>query len=213
MTHLKSQTTGDARCRPLIIGLTGGIGSGKSTIAGFFAELGITIVDADRLAHELVSPDQPAFADIVAAFGSRSVAADGTLDRAFLRQRIYSNTEDKQKLESILHPRIRARMEALLQAASGPYCVAVIPLLLEAGQTDMVDRVLVVDIAETLQRRRVGERDELSDDAIADIMSSQVDRATRLSAADDTISNDGDLDALRNQVTALHARYLKIAQA
>ena len=212
MTHHESQAAGD-QGRPLIIGLTGGIGSGKSTVAGFFAELGITIIDADRLAHELVKPDQPAFAAIVAAFGNRAMAADGTLDRAWLRQQIHSNPDDKQKLESILHPRIRTRMETQLQAATGPYCIAVIPLLVETGQTDMVDRILVVDMPETLQRRRVAERDKLPDAAIADIMLSQVDRATRLSAADDTISNDGDLDALRNQVNALHARYLEIAQA
>jgi dephospho-CoA kinase len=213
VTQLKSQVAGDTEHRPLIIGLTGGIGSGKSTVAGYFSALGITVVDADRIAHELARPDQPAYAAIVAAFGDRSVAADGTLDRAFLRQRIYSNPEEKQKLESILHPRIRARMEALLQAAAGPYCIAVIPLLLETGQTDMVDRILVVDIGETLQRQRVIERDDLADDAITDIISAQADRASRLAAADDIITNDGDRDALRRQVNDLHEQYLELAQA
>lgn len=213
MTHLKSQVAGDTEHRPLIIGLTGGIGSGKSTVAGYFSALGITVVDADRIAHELARPDQAAYAAIVAAFGDRSVAADGTLDRAFLRQRIYSDPEEKQKLESILHPRIRARMEALLQAAAGPYCIAVIPLLLETGQTDMVDRILVVDIGETLQRQRVIERDDLADDAITDIISAQADRASRLAAADDIITNDGDRDALRKQVDDLHDQYLELAQA
>jgi dephospho-CoA kinase len=209
----KPKAAGNTAGRPLIIGLTGGIGSGKSTVADLFAALGITVVDADRLAHELVSPDQPAFAAIVAAFGKQTVTADGTLDRARLRQRIYSNPEDKQKLESILHPQIRARMEALLQAAGGPYCIAVIPLLVETGQTDMVDRVLVVDLPERLQHQRVADRDDLPDDEIRDIVSSQADRATRLAAADDIITNDSDRETLGKQVHTLHAQYLALAQA
>ncbi|MGB5261662.1 MAG: dephospho-CoA kinase [Gammaproteobacteria bacterium] len=213
MTQHQPQATGDTERRPLIIGLTGGIGCGKSTVARLFEALGITVVDADRLAHELVSPDQPAFAAIVTAFGEQAVTTDGTLDRAWLRQRIYSNPEDKQKLESILHPRIRARMQALLQAAGGPYCVAVIPLLLESGQTDMVDRVLVVDSPEVLQYRRVAERDDLPEKQIRDIISAQADRATRLAAADDLITNDSDMDALSKQVNTLHAQYLELAHA
>ena len=142
MTQHKARTDNHDNHRPLVIGLTGGIGSGKSTVANFFAEHGITIVDADRLAHELVKPDQSAYAEVVASFGALSVAADGTLNRAWLRQQIHANPESKQKLESILHPRIRARMQTLLAAAPGPYCIAVIPLLVETGQSDLVDRTL-----------------------------------------------------------------------
>ena len=212
MTQQNAQAVGSNKRRPLIIGLTGGIGSGKSTVANFFAENGITIVDADRLAHELVEPDQPAFADIVAIFGTSCVTAEGTLDRAWLRRQIHTDPDSKQKLESILHPRIRARMRTLLKAASSPYCIAVIPLLVETGQADLVDRTLVVDIPESLQRLRVAARDGLSDTEITDILSSQADRSTRLAAADEVINNEGDRALLRAQVDKLHAYYLTLAQ-
>ncbi|MDX1698804.1 MAG: dephospho-CoA kinase [Thiohalobacterales bacterium] len=207
------QAASPSRTRHPVIGLTGGIGSGKSTVAGCFAALGITVVDADQLARELVAPGKPAFRRIVATFGSQVVAADGSLDRAALRRRIYADPDDKQKLESILHPLIRARMQQLLAAAPGPYSIAVIPLLLETGQTDLVDRVLVVDASEALQRARVARRDGLSVSAISDIMASQVDRDTRLAAADDIISNDSDLDTLESRVSELHKDYLKLARA
>ncbi len=211
MTQKDAKAVGNNKRRPLIIGLTGGIGSGKSTVANFFAEYGITIVDADRLAHELVEPDQPAFADIVAIFGTPCVTPEGTLDRAWLRRRIHSDPDSKQKLESVLHPRIRARMRTLLKAASSPYCIAVIPLLVETGQADLVDRTLVVDIPESLQRLRVAARDGLSDNEITDILSSQADRSTRLAAADEVINNAGDMAVLKTQVDKLHAYYLALA--
>ena len=213
MTHHQTQATTGGRERPLVIGLTGGIGSGKSTVAGYFADLGITVVDADELAHALVAPGEPAFGAIVAAFGTASVSPDGTLDRAFLRRRIHTNSEDKQKLEHILHPAIRARMEQMLGDATSPYAIAVIPLLLETGQTDIVDRILVVDIPEALQHERVAGRDGLADNEIHDIMASQANRSTRLSSADDIISNDKDKDALRHRVNELHLQYLELAHA
>ena len=212
MTQHNVQANDPDKPRPLVIGLTGGIGSGKTTVADFFAEHGITIVDADRLAHELVEPGQAAYAAVVASFGKRCVAADGTLDRAWLRQQIHTNPDSKQKLESILHPLIRDRMQALLANAPGPYCIAVIPLLVEAGQADLVDRTLVVDLPESLQRQRVAARDALSDEEITHILSSQADRSTRLATADDVINNEGDMASLRTQVEKLHAYYLTLME-
>lgn len=194
-----------------MIGLTGGIGSGKSTVAGYFADLGINIVDADQLAHALVKPGKPAFDSIVATFGNACLSPDGTLDRAWLRHRIHTNPEDKHKLEDILHPAIRARMTDLLNKSDSPYTIAVIPLLLETGQTGLVDRILVVDVSEAQQRTRVASRDGLSDDEITSIMKSQTDRSTRLSSADDVISNEQDLDSLQAQVETLHRHYLELA--
>ena len=195
-----------------MIGLTGGIGSGKSTVAGYFADLGINIVDADQLAHALVKPGKPAFDSIVATFGNACLSPGGTLDRAWLRQRIHTNPEDKHKLEDILHPAIRARMTDLLNKSESPYSIAVIPLLLETGQTGLVDRILVVDVSEVQQRTRVASRDGLPDDEITNIMKSQTDRNTRLSSADDVISNEQDLDSLQAQVETLHRRYLELAR-
>lgn len=194
-----------------MIGLTGGIGSGKSTVAGYFADLGINIVDADQLAHALVEPGKPAFDSVVATFGNACLSADGTLDRAWLRHRIHTNPEDKHKLEDILHPAIRARMTDLLNKSDSPYTIAVIPLLLETGQTGLVDRILVVDVSEAQQRTRVASRDGLPDDEITSIMKSQTDRSTRLSSADDVISNEQDLDSLHAQVETLHRHYLELA--
>lgn len=194
-----------------MIGLTGGIGSGKSTVAGYFADLGINIVDADQLAHALVEPGKPAFDSVVATFGNACLSADGTLDRAWLRHRIHTNPEDKHKLEDILHPAIRARMTDLLNKSESPYTIAVIPLLLETGQTGLVDRILVVDVSEAQQRTRVASRDGLPDDEITSIMKSQTDRSTRLSSADDVISNEQDLDSLHAQVETLHRHYLELA--
>jgi dephospho-CoA kinase len=199
------------KTRPLVIGLTGGIGSGKSTVAGYFADLGITIVDADQLAHALAAPGEPAFNSIVSSFGNACLSPDGTLDRAWLRRRIHTNPEDKQKLEDILHPAIRTRMTELLDKSESPYSIAVIPLLLETGQTRLVDRILVVDVSEAQQRARVAARDGLSEDVIANIMLSQTDRNTRLSSADDVISNELDLESLQAQVETLHRQYLELA--
>lgn len=209
--HQKPRGTDSAGHRSLVIGLTGGIGSGKSTVARYFSDLGITVVDADLLARELVTPDQPAFAEIVAAFGARTVTTGGTLDRDYLRRKIYSDPVNKQKLEAILHPRIRRRMQDQLAAAKGPYCIAVIPLLLETAQTDLVDRLLVIDLPESVQHERVAERDGLSDTAISNIMTAQANRSMRLAAADDIINNDHDLDTLRARVDELHRHYLELA--
>jgi dephospho-CoA kinase len=197
--------------RPLVVGLTGGIGSGKSTVSAVFESLGVPVIDADQLAHQLVAPGQAALEEIRETFGERSITADGHLDRAFIRQRVFSNSDEKQKLESILHPRIRNRIVAWIAGLESPYCLVVIPLLLETGQTDLVDRILVVDTPENEQLTRVAARDGLSHNAILAIMDSQTDRETRLAAADDVIENSSDIASLESKIRKLHSYYLEIS--
>jgi len=197
--------------RPLVVGLTGGIGSGKSTVSAIFESLGVPVIDADRLAHQLVAPGQAALDEIRETFGEHCITADGHLDRAFIRQRVFSNSDEKQKLESILHPRIRDQIVTWIAGVEAPYCVVVIPLLLETGQTDLVDRILVVDIPENEQLTRVAARDGLSHNAVLAIMDSQTDRETRLAAADDIIENSSDIASLESRVRTLHSYYLEIS--
>jgi len=194
-----------------VVGLTGGIGSGKSTVSAIFESLGIPVIDTDQLAHQLVEPGQPALDEIRNVFGDQCITPDGRLDRPFIRQRVFSNNEEKQKLESILHPKIRSRILAWITALDSPYCIVVIPLLLETGQTDLVDRILVVDTSENEQLKRVAARDRLTDNVILAIMDAQADRETRLAAADDIIENSSDMTLLESQVKALHSYYLEIS--
>ncbi len=210
LTATESPQPGHQGARPLVIGLTGGIGSGKSTVAERFAALGVPVIDADLLARELVTPGQPALDEIIEQFGSDCLQADGSLDRDWLRERVFSDAVAKQRLEAILHPRIRRRMQQLLADIRDPYCILVIPLLLEAGQTDLVDRVLVVDLPEQEQVRRVLARDRLPRHVILDIMSTQADRQTRLAAADDIIDNDTDLATLERRIRELHSQFMEM---
>jgi dephospho-CoA kinase len=195
----------------LVVGLTGGIGSGKTTVANDFSALGVPVIDADQLAHELVEPGQPALDEITGVFGKSAVTADGHMDRTYIRQCIYSDAQLKSQLEAILHPKIRQRIRALLSDIQHPYCIVVIPLLLETRQTDLVDRILVVDSPEKEQRQRVAARDGLSDNTIMAIMQSQTNRSTRLAAADDVIVNDSDVASLSVRVQELHQHYMEIA--
>jgi dephospho-CoA kinase len=195
----------------LVIGLTGGIGSGKSTVAAEFRNLGVPVIDTDQLARELVTPGQPALQDIVAYFGPRALRDDGTLDRAYLRARIFADSSDRKALESILHPRIRQRVREWLATIASPYCIVVIPLLLETRQTDLVDRILVVDAPEKEQLKRVAARDGLSHNVVAGIMAAQAERAARLSAADDIIINDADVDTLIERTRKLHMYFMDIS--
>ncbi len=195
----------------LIIGLTGGIGSGKTAVSDRFAALGVPVIDADRLSRELVAQGQPALAEIAAAFGPAVLTAAGELDRAALGRRVFADPAARRRLEAILHPRIRAAMQERIATLTAPYVVLVIPLLLETGQTDLVDRVLVVDASSQRQRERVRQRDRLSDERIEQMLAAQVDRATRLAAAHDVIDNESDLATLDSAVAALHANYLKLS--
>lgn len=197
----------------LIIGLTGGIGSGKSTVARYFAELGVPIVDADVVARELVAPGSPALREIRAEFGDEVLNTDGGLDRGRLRELVFADADRRRALEAILHPRVYAEMARRVAALDTPYCIAVVPLLLETGRRDFVDRVLVVDAAEDVQRARAQRRDGATAEGVQAVMQSQLERSARRRAADDVIENDADLAALRHYVEALHRRYLALAAA
>ena len=192
----------------LKVGLTGGIGSGKSAASAHFSKLGAEVIDTDLLSRELVEPGQPSLAEIVDAFGQRMLDGDGRLDRSRLRERIFADPAARRTLEEILHPRIREAMLARAQRSSAPYVIFVIPLLFETGQQALVDRVLLVDVPEALQRARVGTRDGLDDARIERILQAQTDRETRLRGADDVICNDGTLDELRAAVEKLHLKYM-----
>lgn len=208
---LPSPPGGDKH-RPLIVGLTGGIGSGKSTVADLFQQLGIPVIDADVIAHTLVEPGQPALAEIIKAFGANSVYASGALDRARLRKLVFSDPEQRRRLEAILHPKIRREIITLTTNIRTPYCIVVIPLLLETDQRDLVDRILVVDTGVDKQIARVTMRNGLPKHEIMAIITAQASRERRLAAADEVIDNNGSLDELDNQVRAQHEKYLKIAR-
>ena len=194
----------------LRVGLTGGIGSGKSTVADRLAALGAGVIDTDLLARELTEPGTPTLARIDAEF-SGMLLPDGRLDRAALRRRVFADPRARARLESILHPQIRALMLERAACLSTPYTVLVIPLLFETGQETLVDRVLVVDCPEPLQLERVGHRSQLPEAEIARIIASQVPRAERLARADDVIDNSGGTDDLLPQVERLHRTYLALA--
>jgi dephospho-CoA kinase len=196
----------------LCVGLTGGIGCGKSRAAEIFAELGAGVVDTDAIAHQLTGPGGQAIACIAHAFGPEYVGADGALDRERMRALVFSDREAKTRLEAVLHPLIRAESRRRVAATSAPYTILVVPLLLETGSyDDVVQRVLVVDCDESQQVARTMARSRLSEQDVRRIMAAQLSRAHRLQRADDVISNDGDMAALRAQVEALHTRYLAAA--
>jgi dephospho-CoA kinase len=195
-----------------VVGLTGGIGSGKSAAAAEFARLGATVVDADAIAHQLSEPGGAAVAPIRRLFGEDFVLASGAMDRKKMRERVFSDAAARRELEALLHPMIREESERRIGAASGPYVVNVVPLLVESGHyRHRVDRVLVVDVPQETQVKRVAARSLLSEDEVRAIIRTQASRAERLAAADDVIDNGGTLDALQKQVSALHARYLNLA--
>ena len=202
----------------LIIGLTGGIGSGKSTVSQFFENLGIPVIDADQLTRELVAPGQPALRAIAKQLGSELINADGELDRAQLRERIFADPAQRKTLEAILHPlahaAARQQLTALREAATPPaYVILSVPLLIESGWTDLVQRVLVIDVSPTVQQQRASQRDGLNPGQIDAVIRSQIDRDARLAAADDIIHNDADLPALQTQVETLHRQYLQLARS
>lgn len=196
------------------IGLTGGIGCGKSTVARMFAELGAGLVDTDEIAHRLAARGQPALTAIVQQFGTQYLLADGSLDRAALRRLVFSDPAAKARLETILHPLIRDEAIRQATASNAPYVLIAVPLLLETGQYDrLIQRVLVVDCGEDRQIERASARSRLTPDEVRAIMATQVPRSERLRRADDIIANDGNLADLRRQVEALHGKYLTLATA
>jgi dephospho-CoA kinase len=192
----------------LVIGLTGGIGSGKTAVADLFAALGVPVIDADELARSVVKPQRPAYDEIVREFGEAMLTPTGELDRRAMRECVFADPEKRRRLEAIVHPRVYAEIERRLEALDAAYAVVVVPLLIETGGAALVDRVLVVDSPEELQIERVSRRDGTTATAVRQILAAQVDRTTRLNAADDVIENDATEGALFDKVSSLHQRYL-----
>ena len=193
------------------VALTGGIASGKSTVADLFAALGVPVIDTDVIAREVVEPGRPALTQVIETFGSEVLGSDGRLDRRRLRERIFADADAKRRLEAILHPAIRAEMERQSRAADGPYQVLVIPLLTEGKRRDHVDRVLLVDVPEELQIQRLVSRDGVSHEQAQASLNAQATRAERLAMADDIVRNTGRPDDLRDRVAELHAKYRQLA--
>ncbi|MBL8383711.1 MAG: dephospho-CoA kinase [Burkholderiales bacterium] len=203
--------------RRFVVGLTGGIGSGKSTVAARFAALGVAVVDADAVAHQMTAPGGAAIPAIRSAFGDAAIGGDGAMDRARMRALVFERPQARAELESILHPLIRAETARQVAAATSPYCILMVPLLVEAAGRDpehwrdRYDRILVADCREETQIRRVMARNGLDEATVRRIMDAQVSRAKRLEHADDVIDNEGEQSALDRQVAHLHARYLALA--
>lgn len=196
----------------LRIGLTGGIGSGKSSVCRLFAARNIPIIDTDIIARQVVEPGQPGLAALTAAFGKEILDSSGQLDRRALRERVFSDAAQREQLEAILHPLIRAALHRQLEAVTAPYVILAIPLLLEKGWGSEVDRILVVDTDEALQVSRTMARDNVEAKEVERIMQTQVSRAKRVAGADDIIHNEGDYAELERQVEALHRYYLSLTR-
>lgn len=194
------------------IGLTGGIGSGKSLVADLFAKRGAAIIDTDQIAHSLTMAGGAANVAISEAFGKEYIAANGAMDRTAMRKKVFADPDARKRLESILHPLIGAETGKAAALAAGPYLIYVVPLLVESGRwRDKVDRVVVVDCSEALQRERVMRRNQLVESEVQAIMNSQASRSERLAAADDIITNEHDLTQLEAAVEELHNLYLRLA--
>lgn len=196
----------------MVVGLTGSIGSGKSTVAHLFSNCGVPVIDADILAKEITMPNTPAYQAIIDRFGDNVLNADGTLDRGGLREIIFHQPEERRWLEALLHPVILMRMQEEIVKLDTPYCIVVIPLLLETESAAFVQRVLVVDIPEETQIERAAVRDKNTQSHIKKIINTQLPRDQRLSRADDIIDNAGTPEDLVQQVETLHQQYLKMAE-
>ena len=198
-----------------LVAVTGGVASGKSEATRVFEALGVTVVDADIAAREVVAVGQPALKEIAARFGADSLLPDGQLDRAAMRRRVFSDPAAKRDLEALLHPRIRAWLKAACAAAPGAYAVVAIPLLAEGGGRDSypwLDRILVVDVPRAVQQARLMQRDQLEAALAGRMVAAQASREQRLAIADDVIVNDGPVEALVAAVAKLHPRYLELAR-
>ena len=197
---------------PYCVGLTGGIGTGKTVVSGLFEALGASVVDTDEISRALTAPGGAALGALRAQFGAEAIGPDGGLDRERMRRRVFQNARAREQLEAILHPPIRGRTQAAIAAARGPYVIVVVPLLFETGAClEFVQRVLVVDCDEAEQVRRVVASRGLSAEEVRRIMATQMPRAERLRRADDVLHNENGIEALRGQVERLHARYLALA--
>jgi dephospho-CoA kinase len=196
----------------IIIGLTGGIGSGKTTVTNLFSDLGITVVDADIAAREVVGAGCEALLSIQAHFGNETINPDGSLNRQALRQQVFENKAERHWLEALLHPLIRQRLQQQLQQAQSAYAILSSPLLLETDQHQLVDKTLVVDVPEQIQLERACTRDNSNREQIKAIMAAQMDRETRCSRADDIIMNDSTTEELKAKVLTLHQHYLELAK-
>lgn len=197
-----------------VVGLTGGIGSGKSAAADHFATLGAAIVDTDLIAHQLTAPGGEAIAALREAFGSAAITSDGALDREAMRERVFADPAQRLRLQGILHPLIRRESDRQCDAADAPYVVLVVPLLIESGRyAGRCDRICVVDVPEQTQIERVVRRSGLSRERVRTIMAAQASRESRCAAADDIIDNSGNLATLNLQVEGLHRLYLGYAQS
>ena len=197
---------------PFCVGVTGGIGSGKSRAAALFGELGADVVDTDNISHELTAAGGSAMPAITAAFGAAAAAPDGSLDRAVMRRLVFEKPDARKQLETILHPRIGECARSRVMESAAAYVLLVVPLLRETGgYRDLIRRVLVVDCDESLQISRAMQRSNLTADAVRAIMAAQLPRQQRLAGADDVIRNDGNIAQLRGQVADLHYQYMKLA--
>lgn len=195
-----------------VVAITGGIGSGKTTVANQFAELGIEVVDADVIAREVVEPGTPALAAIADHFGSEVITPDGQLDRRRLRERVFTDPQAKGWLNALLHPLIRTEMQRQCAAARSPYCLLVVPLLVENRLTALANRVLVIDVDEATQIERTCRRDGVSREQAQAVLAAQASRAQRLAAADDVLDNqNGTPEAIKSRILALHETYLAFA--
>ena len=199
--------------RPLRIGLTGGIASGKTTVANFFADLGIPVIDTDVIARDVVAKGAPVLAQIRADFGDAVFNDDGVLDRKAMRKLVFSDDSKRRQLEGILHPRIREAAVVQAQAVTDPYMIIVVPLLVESPMKALMDRVLVVDCSEDVQLKRLLARDTEDEAQARRMIAAQASRDERLAIADDVLLNDTDLDETRRQVDALHHRYLELSNS
>lgn len=206
-----TKDAGFERSPMLIIGLTGGIGSGKTAVSDLFAKLGVPVIDADVIARQVTEPSTPAFACIQEHFGA-DILQNGVLNRKKLRDIIFADTKERAWLESLLHPLIKNAIKQQLSHLDAPYCIVSIPLLLEVTPYSFIDRILVVDVDETSQIQRVMQRDNMTDEAVRAIMATQIARAKRLARADDVLNNDLELHHLEQQVQELHRRYLELSQ-
>jgi dephospho-CoA kinase len=199
--------------RPLRVALTGGIASGKSTVASLFEQLRVPVIDMDLIAREVVAPGSALLASVLERFGPGVRCSDGSLDRRALRELVFRDAAARRELEALLHPAIQARAAQRAAAVEAPYLIVVIPLLAESGSASDYDRVLVVDCEESLQRARLAARDGADADLIDAALAAQAPRAARLALATEVIHNSGSLAALDAQVRDLHARYLRLARA